>query len=232
MTTAPAYCAAPDIARARLAGAQQALAQVGLLLGRRVPLRDVGQLLQRAQPEQLEELRARAVEDGAELRATRLFDQPAVEQRRRRRVGAHAADARDLRTRHGLQVGDDRERLGLRGAERRGARAAEQTPRRLLAVGVAGQREAAAELAQPDAAQARRVLLCQQRERRFGRVGVRLRRVGELLDAERIGRQEQQRLERARELAHPATATTASEEARTAISPKLSRCSQSASPRL
>ena len=49
-------------AAARLAGAQQALAQLGLLLGRGVPAGDVGQLLERAQAEQLQELGRGAVE--------------------------------------------------------------------------------------------------------------------------------------------------------------------------
>src|SRR4051795_7059957 len=59
---------------ALLAGAQQALAQVGLLLGRRVPLRRVRQVLERAQAEELQEQRGRAVEHRAELRAARLLD--------------------------------------------------------------------------------------------------------------------------------------------------------------
>jgi hypothetical protein len=108
-------------AGARLAGAQQPLAQLGLLLGGRVPARDVGQLVERAQAEQLQELGARAVQDRAELRAAGLLDQAALEQRGGRRVGADAADAGDLRARDRLQVGDDRERLGLGGRER-GAR--------------------------------------------------------------------------------------------------------------
>ncbi len=78
-----------------------------------------GSSLQRAQAEQLQELGAGAVEDGAELRAAGLLDQAALEQRGGRRVGADTADARDLRPRDRLQVGDDRERLGLRGGERR-----------------------------------------------------------------------------------------------------------------
>ena len=82
---APPGAAAPPAAGtgARLAGPQQALAQLGLLLGRRIPARDVRQLVERAQAEQLQEQRRRAVEDGAELRVARLLDQPALEQRRR-----------------------------------------------------------------------------------------------------------------------------------------------------
>ncbi len=41
---------------AGLAGAQQPLAQLGLLLGTRVPAGDVGELVEVAQPEQLQEL--------------------------------------------------------------------------------------------------------------------------------------------------------------------------------
>ena len=46
----------------RLAGREQALAQLALLLGRRVPLRHVGQLAARLQAEQLQEQRRRAVQ--------------------------------------------------------------------------------------------------------------------------------------------------------------------------
>src|SRR5690348_12075436 len=60
-------------AGSRLARAQQAIAQIGLLLGRRVPLRRIGQVVQRAQAEELEEERRRAVQDGAELRTPALL---------------------------------------------------------------------------------------------------------------------------------------------------------------
>ena len=91
----------------------------------------------------------RAVEDGAELRAAGLLDQAAVEQRGGGRVGADAADAGDLRARDRLQVGDDRERLGLRGRERR-ERAARlsSAPRRVLGVGSLASVQPPAELAQ------------------------------------------------------------------------------------
>ena len=87
------------------------------------------------EPEELEEQRRRAVQDRAELRAAGLLDQPALDQRRGRGVGADAADARDLRARDRLQVGDDRERLGLRRRQRRGARLGQQAPRGLLGAG-------------------------------------------------------------------------------------------------
>src|SRR3954470_20355076 len=66
----PAAAAAPRRPPRRgggalLAGAQQALAQVGLLLGRRVPLRRVRQVLERAQAEELQEESGRAVEHRA-----------------------------------------------------------------------------------------------------------------------------------------------------------------------
>ena len=74
-------CSAPDGPRrapllrrdagARLAGGQQPVAQRALLLRRRVPLRDVGQLLGARQPEDLQEQRRRAVDDGAELASAR-----------------------------------------------------------------------------------------------------------------------------------------------------------------
>src|SRR3954454_14724131 len=61
--------------RALLAGLEQAVAQLGLLLRRRVPLPGVRQVLERLEPEQLQEERRRAVEHRAELRAPRLLDQ-------------------------------------------------------------------------------------------------------------------------------------------------------------
>ena len=97
----------------------------------------------------------RAVEDRAELRVAGLLDQAPLEQRGGRRVGADAADARDLGARDRLQVGDDRERLGLGGRQRGGARAAEQAARGLLGLGVAGERPAAGQLAQRYARAAR-----------------------------------------------------------------------------
>src|SRR6478752_1533774 len=66
-----------------------------LLLGRRVPLGRVREVLEGIETEQLEEQRGRAVQHGAELRAPRLLDHAALEEGRRGRVGAHAADARD-----------------------------------------------------------------------------------------------------------------------------------------
>src|SRR4051794_17778157 len=118
-------------ARAGLAGSQQALAQLGLLLGRGVPLRHGGQVVHSAQPEELQKARRRAIEHGAELRAPRLLDEPALEQRRGRRLRGDAADARHLGPRHGLQVGDDGQRLGLRRGQRWGARPGQQPPRGL-----------------------------------------------------------------------------------------------------
>src|SRR5204863_2405067 len=45
------------------------------------------------------------------VRSPRLLDQPPLQQSGHRRVGAHAADAGDLRSRHRLEVGDDGQRL-------------------------------------------------------------------------------------------------------------------------
>src|ERR1700704_4495497 len=90
--------------RALLARAQQALAQLALLLRGRVEGRRVGESVEAGEAEQaLEQLRA-AVEHGAEARAPRLLDQPALEQRADRRLGRHAPDARDLRPRDRLEV--------------------------------------------------------------------------------------------------------------------------------
>src|SRR5688500_11589655 len=111
-----------------VAGLEEALAQLALLLRRRIELARVRERVEAAQPEQALEEVGSAVEDRAELGAPRLLDQPALEQRRDRRLRRHAADARDLGARHRLEVGDDREALGLGLGERRCARAAEQAP--------------------------------------------------------------------------------------------------------
>src|SRR4051812_27684880 len=108
--TTPCRSAVGD-ARARLARPEQALAQLRLLLGRRVPFGHVGQLVERVEAEELEEARRRAVEHGTELRAARFLDQAALEERGGRAVGGDAADAGHLGARDRLQVGDDRQRL-------------------------------------------------------------------------------------------------------------------------
>ena len=112
-----------QLARAGLAGPEQPLAQLRLELGRRVELASSRQLVERAQAEQPQEQLAGPVQDRAELRAAGLLDQPALEQRRRGRLGVDAADPGDLGPRDRLQVGDDRERLGLGRGQRRRARA-------------------------------------------------------------------------------------------------------------
>ena len=177
----------------RFSRTQQAISERGRLLGRRIPLRDLGQVVRRVQPEELEEQRRRAVQDGAELAAARLLDQPAFGQRGGRGLRRHAADARDLGAADRLQVGDDRERLGLGGRERGRARTGEQAPRGLLGVRVRGEREAAGDPPQHEAAALEVGLEL------LGRLGDRLlpglQRVGELLDGDRVGREEEQRLE-------------------------------------
>src|SRR5262249_55621817 len=115
--------------RTLLARLQQALAQVGLLVRRRVEGGNLGQCVEPAEAEQLLEQGGRPVEHGAELRAARLLDQPALEQRRDGGLGGDAADARDLRPRHRLQVGDDRQALALRLRQRRRARTGQQAAR-------------------------------------------------------------------------------------------------------
>src|SRR4051812_30580227 len=91
---------------ALLAGLEQALAQLRLLLRRGVEAGEVGQRVEPFEAEQLLEERGGAVQHGAELRAPRLLDQAALEQRRHRRLGGDAADPCDLRPRDGLQVRD------------------------------------------------------------------------------------------------------------------------------
>ena len=208
---------------ALLARLQEAVAERALLLGRRIERGDVGQLVQAAEAEELLEQVARAVEDGAELGAAGLLDQPALEQRADRRLRRDAADARDLGPRHRLEVGDDREALRLRLRERRRARPREQPARRALGDRVGGEREAARDLAQHDAAPALGVVLAQPRERLDDLALADLARLGHLGGRQRVGGQEEQRLDDARELVHCAI---------TVIGPKFSSCCQAASPDL
>src|SRR5215212_2914402 len=102
-----------DAAGARLAGAQEALADVALVLRRGVEGRRVRQRVEPTQPEQLLEQLGGAVHDRAEARAPGLLDQPALEQRADRGLRCDAADPRHLRPRHGLQVRHDRQALRL-----------------------------------------------------------------------------------------------------------------------
>ena len=124
--------------RPRLSGSQQPLAQLLLELGRGIERGDLGQLVQGGEPEQAQEQLGGAVEHGAELGAPGLLDQPALEQRGRGRLGVDTADAGDLRPRDRLQVGDDGQRLGLGGRQRRRARPRQQAPGGVLGVGVGG----------------------------------------------------------------------------------------------
>ena len=134
--------AGPATVPAGLAGAQQAVAQRGRLLRARVPLREVGQLLGRVQPEQLQEQRRGAVEDGAELRAAGLLDQPALDQRRRsptrrrrRGCGRPRAATPAAGRRRSTSVS------AWAGVSAGRARAGEQPARGLLGVRVRGERQ-------------------------------------------------------------------------------------------
>ena len=126
----------------------------------------------------------------------------ALEQRAHGGLRCHAADARDLRARDRLQVGDDREALGLGLGQRRRARLGEQPPRGALGDRVGGEREAAGDLAQHHPAIALGVVLAQPRQRLDDLALGHLAGVGEALDRDRLGREEQQRLDRTREVVH------------------------------
>src|SRR4051794_29245855 len=63
---------------AHLAGAQQAIAQLALLLGTGVERDRVGQAVEAREPEETLEERRRPVEDRAELRAPGILDQAAL----------------------------------------------------------------------------------------------------------------------------------------------------------
>ena len=93
-----------------------------------------------------------------------------------------------------------------------------------------GERPAAGQLAQHDAAPAEAVLELAQRLDDVLLLG--LQRVGQLVDRHRVGREEEQRLDQPREPGHDASLSAAAWEALTMISPNGSSCSHSASPRL
>ena len=138
----------------------------------------------------------------AEPRAPRLLDQAALGQRLHRRLRGDAADPRHLRARHRLQIGDDRQRLGLRLGQRRGPRLGQQPPRRGLARRVAGEREAPRDLAQDDAAAALGEVLAQQLDRLADLALGRLARLRQVRRRDRLRREEEKRLDRPREVAH------------------------------
>src|SRR5919106_6665917 len=97
---------------------EQAFPQLALVLGRRIERRGVGQRVEAGEAEELLEQLGAAVESRPEARASRLLDQPALEQRADGRLGRHAANSRDLGAGYRLQVGHDREALRLRLRER------------------------------------------------------------------------------------------------------------------
>ena len=94
---------------------------------------------------------------------------------------------------------------------------------RVLGHRVGGQREAAGHLAEDHAAEALGVVLAQPRERLEDLALARLAGVGEPLQRDGLGGEEEQRLGYAGEVVHPALMV---------IGPKVSFWSQSASPAL
>ncbi len=179
-------------------GLQQPLAQLALVLGRRVELRRV-----RAAASRPERPKSRSNSSVVLKIAAPKRERPDSSIRPRsarvcdRRLRGDAADPGDLGPRDRLQVGDDRQRLRLGLGQRRRPRLRQQAARRLLAGRVAGQGEAAGDLAQDDAAPALGEVLAQQLDRlldlALGRLG-RLRQVG---GGDRLRREEEQRLDRA-----------------------------------
>ena len=112
---------------------------------------------------------------------------------------------------HRLQIGDDRQRLGLRGGQRRRARLGQQPPRGPLGLGMAAQRVAAGQLAHDEPAALEVIVLAQPLERgddlvQLGAGGIRQRR-----RRHRVGAEEQQRLDRALQLGGHAVSLCAAE---------------------
>src|SRR5215217_9535916 len=84
-------------AGARLAGAQEPLADAALVLGSRVERGRVRQRVEPGEAEQLLEQLGGAVHHRPEAGPPRLLDQPALEQSPDGRLGGHSANARHLR---------------------------------------------------------------------------------------------------------------------------------------
>ena len=122
----------------------------------------------------------------------------------------------------------DGEALGLRLGERRRPRPREQAARRALGHRIGREREPAGHLAQHDPPEALRVVLAQPGERLHDLALGDLGGTGQLGDPQRLGRQEEQRLDDARELVHSVTSARAD----TVIGENGSFCCQSASPAL
>src|SRR5438067_2050290 len=207
-------------AGAQLAGPQQAIAQLAFLLGTRVERGRVGQRIDSTEAEQALEERGRPVEDRAELRAAAVFYQPPLLERRDRGLRVDAADARDLRSRDRLQVGDDREALGLRLRQRRRARLGQQAAGGLLRGRITGERPAPGDLTQDEPA----VALAQFGERGLDLAGLNVTRLGQVLDRDGFVRQEEQGFDDASELGHARTGVVI------VIGPNGTSCSHTASP--
>ena len=130
-----------------------------------------------------------------------------------------------------LQVGDDRQGLGLRLGERRRSRLRQQATRRLVGLGVRGEGVPAADLAQDQAAALERG--AEQVERPVDLGLGRLARLRQLPGAHRLRRQEEQRFDHPLERAHEAISPSAARRwplAATSIGPNTSPCSHVASP--
>src|SRR5262245_149125 len=84
-----------------------------------VQLPVAGEILERREPEALQELLRRAVQErlARELRPPRDPDEPAIDQAPQHGAGLDAADRLDLGLRDRLAVGDDRQRLERRRAD-------------------------------------------------------------------------------------------------------------------
>ena len=183
---------------ARASPARSSRSRSCLLLRRRVTTGRLGQLVDAREARTASGTASWCGRDRAELRAARLLDQPALQQRGRGRVGADAADAGDLRSRHRLQVGDDRQRLGL---GRRSAAACRGLPSRRRAAGsgvrVAGQGVAAGQLAQQEAAPLGRIVLAASASSAVTTsCSLGVRGLGQRRHRHRVRAEEQQRLER------------------------------------
>src|SRR5262249_36729147 len=149
------------------------------------------------------EERRRAVADRTAdggIVAAGLADEPALRQVRDRRVGGDAADPRDVRPRARPEVRDDRERLERRLREVPLRRLLEQPRAGLRRLARRAERPAAGHVLEDDAAAPLRVPLADEPERRLDPLRVVVGRLSELLERERSGGHNEQRLERPGEL--------------------------------
>src|SRR5829696_2580504 len=168
------------------------------LLGVAAELLEPRQLGEAAEAEDAFEERRRAVADGAAHGgvSSRFAEQAPFHEPRDGGVRRDAADARNVRPRARAEVRDDCKRLERRLGQPALGRLAEQARARLRRVASGAEGVTAGDVLEHDAAASLAVTLAQQRKCRLHPLGLVLDRRRKLLDAQWLGRDDEQRLDR------------------------------------